>query len=74
MTTITGLPGSPPAVFEDASLPHQIRISVANGFIALSCTCQPYGRHIESRKEVPAREALAAYRQWHADHGEPVQP
>lgn len=53
--------------------------------IALSCTCAPYTeaslrggrpRHvpIETRMPFPLAEAMAAYRQWHLDHGKLVQP
>ena len=60
--------------FEDSSLDHQIRIGVSGGWLWVSCRCLPYGRHILApRASLPAREAMAAYRQWHADHGELVR-
>jgi hypothetical protein len=78
--TVTSLPGSPHVIFEDDSLPHQIRLSFSGHRIDVSCTClqRPGGNgrgrlQIEARSPFPAREAMAAYRSWHADHGELVQ-
>lgn len=83
--TVTGLPGSPHVIFEDSSLPHMPVISVSQGSrpgrFAVYCTCQPAGRRGQGPREpiatgspLPAREAMAAYRQWHIDHGELVWP
>lgn len=78
---ITGLPGSPPAILEDASLPHQIVLYIhaqgrGGNKLGLSCTCLRWhgngrGRwFIETRSgSFPAAEAIAAYRAWHADRG-----
>lgn len=77
--TVTGLPGSPHAVFEDDSLPHQIRLFVSGHEISVTCTClgarNQAHQIIASRTGAfPAAAAMAAYRQWHTDHGELVWP
>lgn len=66
--TVTGLPGSLHAVFEDASLPHQIRLFVSGHEISVTCTClgarNQAHQIIASRTGAfPAAAAMAAYRQ-----------
>lgn len=76
--TVTGQEGGRPVVFEDPSLPHQIVLMVGTGRnngnkLAVTCTCTGPLRHrtvIEARTgPFPAAEALAAYRNWHAERG-----
>lgn len=76
--TVTGQPGSPHAVFEDASLPHQIVLLFAGSAISVTCNClggRAYAgrgqtrRVIETRKEFPAGQAILAHRDWHRARG-----
>jgi hypothetical protein len=76
MRTVTGQPGSLPALIEDRSLPHQIELLGGNGNrVSVSCTClrralwQPGARRgiIEERRVFPAAEAAAAWRAWHEE-------
>lgn len=79
--TVTGRPGSPPVVFEDASLPHQIVLGVFSGAIMVSCNCLaprkggfagrgcPRGFIASRQGTFPAAEATAAYRAWHESKG-----
>jgi hypothetical protein len=65
-------------VIADPGLPHQIILNFrrerdsAIQKIAVSCNClkNTYSNEpIEARVVFPAREAVAVYRQWHADRG-----
>jgi hypothetical protein len=79
--TVTGQPGSPPVMMEDAGAAHQVMLiltsqAYATGYIAVSCTClaRLAGRGrprqlIEARRVFPAPEALASWRAWHAKGG-----
>jgi hypothetical protein len=82
--TVTGRPGSPPVVFEDARAPHQIVLGVLSGAITVSCNCLAPRKggfagkgcpreFIASRQGTfPAAGAVAAYRSWHAGRGAAV--
>jgi hypothetical protein len=80
--TVTGLPGSPHAVFEDWSLPHQLIVMfTSGGGISVTCTCLGTRRNhprkpaaaIERRTGTfPARQAIEAHRAWHLARGLPV--
>lgn len=67
-----GLPYVP--VFEDRSLPHQIRLGLAvRHGQALTVGCNCHGGPIAAKKRWEPGEALALYREYHA-HGQHAAP
>lgn len=81
MRTVTGQPGSPPAMLADPSLPHQLVMTLTSragrsGCIAVSCNCLARGAGrgrprgiIDWGATLPAARAAAAWRRWHEERG-----
>lgn len=84
MNTVTGQPGSPPAIMEDPSLPHQLVMTLTSaagrsGCIAVSCNCLARGAGrgrprgiIDWGVTLPAARAVGAWRRWHEERGTEV--
>lgn len=85
--TVTGRPGSPHVVFEDASLPHQVQLLFVSGNagITVSCNCiarrtgrktEAIGIMRENKGEkdggISVRRAVQMHRDWHLAKGRSV--